>query len=305
MISIEHVSKSFGRVSALNDVSLRIAAGERVAFVGSNGSGKTTLMRAILGLLRVRGHIGIDGVDVATHPERALRSVAYIPQISPPLDAPVSEVVAAVARLRTIDPQNVVAHASRLGLDLTTAARTRFRDLSGGMKQKLLAALALASNAQVLVCDEPTANLDAAARAAFFQLVDERRKDSVVILCSHRVEEVRQLVDRVIEMRDGSVERDATLAELLSKLRAFKVEVTLKDGAQAADTFLCAHGFTHVAPGHQGHLSATFTQDEKMSIVSRLLREHKDAIADLSVYQTEDLGATTVPVDKPLLRVVP
>jgi ABC-type multidrug transport system ATPase subunit len=303
MISIEHVSKAFGPVLALHDVSLQIARGERVAFVGSNGSGKTTLMRALLGLLRVQGNISIGGVDVAVQPERALRAVAYIPQISPPLDAPVVEVVSAVAALRALHPSAIGERARRLGLDLGVVSRARFRDLSGGMKQKLLAALALATEADVLVCDEPTANLDASARAAFFQMVDERKKGSVVILCSHRVEEVRQLVDRVVEMRDGSVERDATLAELLEDLRAFRVEVALREGTQAAETFLRAHGFVEMAPGRLG---ATFTQAEKMNVVARLLRDHKDAIADLSVYQTEELAITNAAGTPraPRLRVV-
>ncbi len=302
MISIEHVSKSFGPVVALNDVSLHIERSERVAFVGSNGSGKTTLMRAILGLLRVQGHVTIGGVDVAEHPERALRSVAYIPQISPPLDAPVREVVTAFARLRGLRGESVAEHCTRIGLDLAVVSRTRFRDLSGGMKQKLLAAMALATHAEVLVCDEPTANLDAAARTAFFQLLDERQKGSVVVLCSHRVEEVRQLVDRVVELRDGAVERDATLAELLVDLRAFKVEVVLHEPAQAAELFLRAHGFVTAGPGR---LQATFTQDEKMSVVARLLRDHKEAISDLSVYQTDELASAVPPAhDKPELRVV-
>ncbi|HEX7476384.1 MAG TPA: ATP-binding cassette domain-containing protein [Polyangiales bacterium] len=304
MISIEHVSKAFGPVVALHDVSLQIARGERVAFVGSNGSGKTTLMRALLGLLRVQGNISIGGVDVAVQPERALRAVAYIPQISPPLDAPVVEVVTAVAALRALDPSVIAERSKRLGLDLSVVSRSRFRDLSGGMKQKLLAALALATEADVLVCDEPTANLDASARAAFFQMVDERKKGSVVILCSHRVEEVRQLVDRVVEMRDGSVERDATLAELLEDLRAFRVEVALREGTQAAETFLRAHGFVEMAPGRLG---ATFTQAEKMNVVARLLRDHKDAIADLSVFQTENLAISNAEgaAHAPRLRVVP
>jgi ABC-type multidrug transport system ATPase subunit len=82
------------------------------------------------------------------------------------------------------------------------------------MKQKLLAALALAADTQVLVCDEPTANLDRAARAAFFQQAAERRKDSVMVLCSHRVEEIERLDDRVVEMDAGRIVGDRPVAEL-------------------------------------------------------------------------------------------
>ena len=221
MIEIEHVSKQFGKVRALSDVSLSIAKGERVAFIGANGSGKTTLLRALLGLFRVEGRIVINGSDVAREPERALAHVAYIPQISPPLDAPVREVVAAYCALRAIDPARVGGKAELLGFDLHAAEPVRFRDLSGGMKQKLLAALALATDAAVLVCDEPTANLDASARSAFFRELDRRAAGQIVILCSHREEEVHGVVERVVELGDGRLIRDeASRGATRTRLRA-------------------------------------------------------------------------------------
>jgi ABC-type multidrug transport system ATPase subunit len=208
MISIEHVSKTFGAVRALHDVSLFIQPDERVGLVGSNGSGKTTLLRALLGLLRVTGRVRIDGHDVARAPELALAHVAYVPQIAPPLEAPVHEVVRAYAALRGITQERVLQFSARMGLALAPLANTRFRDLSGGMKQKLLAALALATHAEVLVCDEPTSNLDVAARAAFFAALEERTPGGIVVLCSHRQEEVQTWVDRVVTLYDGELSRD-------------------------------------------------------------------------------------------------
>jgi len=218
MIEVCHVSKSFGVVKALDDVCLCIEPGERVGFVGANGSGKTTLLRAMLGLVRVEGHVILGGVDVACQPELALRAVAYIPQVAPPIEAPVHEVVRAIAALRGINGGAVLTRARRLGLDLDAVGATRFRDLSGGMRQKLLAALALAIEARVLVCDEPTANLDRSARGAFFEQVAARGKNAITVLCSHRVEEIEQLVDRVIEMDAGRVARDGSAHEILQDL---------------------------------------------------------------------------------------
>ena len=200
MIEIQHVSKHFGPVQALKDVSLSIQPGERVAFVGSNGSGKTTLLRALLGLSRVDGTIQIAG-----------QHVAYVPQIAPPLEAPVAEVVTAYAALRGITVEHIHAQAVVMGLSPSELSRVRFRDLSGGMKQKLLAALALATSAQVLVCDEPTSNLDAAARQAFFGALEQRAPGSILILCSHREEELHSFVGRVVELRDGVLIRDDNL----------------------------------------------------------------------------------------------
>jgi ABC-2 type transport system ATP-binding protein len=210
LIDVVQVSKHFGKIAALTGVDLRIGAGERVAFVGANGSGKTTLLRALLGLLRVDGCIRIAGVDVARSPELALRHVAYIPQVAPPLDASVSEVVRAHAALRGITSDSVAERARHLGLALSSVNPLRFRDLSGGMRQKLLAALALATRAPILIGDEPTANLDADARGAFFAAVAALPADSIVLLCSHRAEELESSVGRIIEFSEGRVVRDAS-----------------------------------------------------------------------------------------------
>ncbi len=213
MISFKHVTKRFGRITALDGVTLDITAGERVALIGTNGSGKTTLLRALCGLLRVEGRVELYGADVAREPEVALRHLAYMPQVAPPLDAPVRELVRTACALRGRPVADVAERAARLGLDLEAVGRTRARDLSGGMKQKVLAALALAAQTQVLVCDEPTANLDAHAREAFFSMVAKRPADSILVVCSHRVDEVRKHVDRVIEMKDGRVARDVNVWE--------------------------------------------------------------------------------------------
>jgi ABC-2 type transport system ATP-binding protein len=215
MITVSQVRKAFGPVVALEGVTFEIGRGERVAFVGANGSGKTTLLRATLGLIRVNGRVTIAGVDVARSPEIALRSLAYIPQIAPPIEAPVNEVIRAHSALRGRPVSATYDRAARLGLPLEGLRAKRFRDLSGGMKQKLLAAMALATEAPILVCDEPTANLDGEARVSFFEQLAERPEGDVLVLCSHRVEEVRALVDRVIELRDGRVVRDGPAAEVV------------------------------------------------------------------------------------------
>lgn len=298
MIEIRSLTKRFGRVTALDGVTLSVGAGEKVAFVGANGSGKTTLIRAVLGLVRIEGRIIIEGVDVAREPEIALRSVAYIPQIAPPIEAPVAEVVRATAALRGASDEATWTTARRLGLDVDIARPKRFRDLSGGMKQKLLAAIAIATNAPILVCDEPTANLDGDARAAFLELLAERPRSSVVVLCSHRVEEVRALVDRVVELSEGRVRRDVPLDEMLADRRAFRIEVAVRPEAARTTSLLRLRGFTSAGPGR---LAIDVSQTEKLALVTRLMQEHGDELADLSVAPVEDIAHAKGPVQ---LRVV-
>jgi ABC-type multidrug transport system ATPase subunit len=168
------------------------------------------------------------------------------------------------------------------------------------MKQKLLAAMALATEAPVLVCDEPTANLDGEARAAFFDALAERPSGSIVVLCSHRIEEVQKLVCRVVEMGDGRVVRDAPLGEMLRDLQAFRVEVSLRDGADAVDALLRARGFL---PCGRGRLGADVAQHEKVEVVTRLLAEHSGVLSDLSIVPIDDLSHV-VSRQRPHLKVV-
>jgi ABC-2 type transport system ATP-binding protein len=213
MIDIRNVSKSFGRVRALDGVSLRIEPGERVAIVGTNGSGKTTLLRALVGLTRVEGAITVGGVSVAEDPARALAHLAYIPQVSPAIDVPVGGVARTLAALRAFPIGEVTRHATALGLAFEAVEGVRFRDLSGGMRQKFLAALALAAKTPVLVADEPTASLDAVSRLAFEAAIAARGPSATFVLCSHRAEEVERLVTRVVELREGRVVRDERIAK--------------------------------------------------------------------------------------------
>lgn len=213
MIDIRNVSKSFGRVRALDGVSLRIEPGERVAIVGTNGSGKTTLLRALVGLTRVEGAITVGGVSVAEDPARALAHLAYIPQVSPAIDVPVGGVARTLAALRGFPIGEVTRHATALGLAFEAVEGVRFRDLSGGMRQKFLAALALAAKTPVLVADEPTASLDAVSRLAFEAAIAARGPSATFVLCSHRAEEVERLVTRVVELREGRVVRDERIAK--------------------------------------------------------------------------------------------
>jgi len=281
LVAVDRLSKRFGAVQALDDVSLSIGAGERVAFVGSNGSGKTTLMRCALGLLSCEGEVQVLGIDVRRDPERALAGVAYIPQVAPPLDATVGDLVRTACRLRARATTRVAELAAVLGLDYERVARSRLRDLSGGTKQKILAALALAADAQILVADEPTASLDTQARHAFFSLVAARPADSVLILCSHRTGEVRQLVNRVVELREGRVVGDAQLEEAVRDRAVCRIEVV--PSSDDAATALHSLGFTIVT---EDLWQRTCTPAEKLDLISRLL-EHRGQIDDVRVLDVD------------------
>jgi ABC-type multidrug transport system ATPase subunit len=211
-IELQHVTKSFGSVRALADISATVNAGERVVLVGPNGSGKSTLVRAVMGMVRCQGVVRLDGLDPFVHRMRLAMQLAYVPQATPHLGATVDELVEATARLRLLDRAAIRDTAGELALDLDAIGRRPVRALSGGTRQKLLITLAFAGPFSLLILDEPTASLDGEAREAFFRLFQERADGATLLLSSHRLDEVRRLVDRVIALEDGAVVLDARVS---------------------------------------------------------------------------------------------
>ncbi|MCK9529874.1 MAG: ABC transporter ATP-binding protein [Gammaproteobacteria bacterium] len=213
MIKFENITKTFRRARVLNGVDLQIGVGERVALIGSNGAGKTTLIRCLLGEYACEGSVRIDGVDPRRNRTAVLGNIGFVPQLPPPLKMPIGPLIDFSASLCGTDPARIGAIAEQLGLDVNAIRSRQFVRLSGGMKQKLLIAIALGRDARVLVMDEPAANLDPDARKRFFQLLAERLDDATMIISSHRLDEVSSLVNRVIEMDMGRIVLDDKVAE--------------------------------------------------------------------------------------------
>lgn len=202
-ISLKDVSRSFGQSRALEQLSLEIPSGSRVALVGPNGSGKSTLTRILMGMLTCEGDVSLDGLDPYQERQALAHRLAYVPQVPPAMGATVSELVDAIRLIRDLNPTELTRIAARLQLELEPLADRPFRFLSGGMKQKLMLALAFCSSASLFILDEPTASLDTRARERFHALFRELPREATVLLCSHRLEELSQLVDQVLVLEDG------------------------------------------------------------------------------------------------------
>lgn len=287
-IDLQNVVKRFGRLAALDDLSLTIAAGRRVALIGPNGSGKSTLTRVLMGIVDYEGRIRLDGRDPRRERLELARHIAYVPQVAPQLGASVDEVLRAIAKIRRISPGQVSILASRLGLDIGQIGSKPFRALSGGMKQKLLIALALAPEASLLILDEPTASLDAAARQVFYELIGERASRSTLLLCSHRLEEVRHLVDHVIGLHNGKVAYDGPVGDYLGSRSHGVIEVYLNSPTHEA--WLIASGFR---PGAGRGWARTVTHEEKLPLVRQLTAALRNELENLVV---RDLDLVEDPV---------
>ena len=233
MIRIEAVKKRFRRNTVLHDLTLDINAGDRIALVGSNGAGKTTLMRCLLAEYGYEGSIRIDGVEVATNRKKILERIGFVPQLPPPLKMPVMQLLDFAASVSHSQVGEIEAIGAQLGLDLEPLLHQPFNKLSGGQKQKILISIALARELDLLVLDEPAANLDPKARKTFFQLLGARHGDCTMLLSSHRLSEVASLVNRVIELESGRVIIDdrVAAAEDVDSLMTCALELHRRDDA--------------------------------------------------------------------------
>jgi len=283
-IEARGVTKRYGRVTALSDVSFTLEPRSRIALVGPNGSGKSTLNRILMGLVACEGEVRLDGRCPLRERSALAREMAYVPQIAPHLAAPVDEVVRAIARVRGLDAGAVARAAAALDLTLETVARRPFRSLSGGTKQKLLIALALASGASLLILDEPTGSLDAHARERFFALFEALAPEATLVLCSHRLDEIRPLVDHVLLLDDGRVGYDGPAARFLERCAIATIEAWAEDAD--ADAWLAARGFRR---GADGAWRRSVEQAEKMKLLRELAGAEGPRLRNLCARDLEGL----------------
>ena len=212
MIVIKEATKRFLDTNVLDSITLNIERGDKIALMGPNGAGKTTLVRTILGFYHLdRGEVRVEGFDPVRDRVEVLRRTSFIPQTPPPIKLSLSELMEYVSKSSHITPDSIIQEANRMDLDISKHLAKPFFKLSGGMKQKMLIAIALAKRSDLLIFDEPTANLDPKAREKFYALLQELPDSATTIYVTHRIEEVEPLVNRKIYMDLGKVIEDERL----------------------------------------------------------------------------------------------
>ena len=206
MIKIKNLTKTFGVQNSLDDISLELNKGDSVIIMGQNGAGKTTLIRSILGqYIPSSGTIEVAGNNPFKNRVDTISKVGFVPQLPPPIKLTVEELINFAIHSSNISKKSVVELCLKMDLDLNEHMKKVFFKLSGGMKQKLLIAIAIAKNPEIFIFDEPTANLDPKGRENFYEIIKEYNKNRLIIFISHRIEEVLNLVNRKIELDLGKV----------------------------------------------------------------------------------------------------
>ena len=223
MLEIRNLVKVYpGPVAALQGVSLDVSKG-MFGLLGPNGAGKTTLMRVVAGLLEpTSGTVHFDGEDIVADPRRIRRQLGYLPQdfgFYPHLTG--ESMLRFLLVLKGVEaPQGVKRLAAELldRVNLSYAARRKVKGYSGGMRQRLGIAQALAGDPRLLVVDEPTAGLDPEERLRFYRLLAELAEDRTVLLSTHIVDDISVLCPRVAIMYGGRFVADTTPAEARNRL---------------------------------------------------------------------------------------
>jgi len=236
MLEIRDLVKVYpGPVAALQGVSLDVSKG-MFGLLGPNGAGKTTLMRIVAGLLEpTSGTVVFNGEDIVDDPRRIRRQLGYLPQ-----DFGFYPHLSGEAMLRYLlvlkgvwAPQGLKRLAAELleRVNLSYAARRKVKGYSGGMKQRLGIAQALAGNPRLIIVDEPTAGLDPEERIRFYRLLAELAEDRTVLLSTHIVEDISVLCPRVAIMYDGRFVADTTPGEARDRLAGtiYQGEVAKED----------------------------------------------------------------------------
>lgn len=248
MIRIDTLTKRFDHRPVLDALTLAIDRGDRIALVGQNGAGKTTLFRCLLGHYGHQGTIAFDGQAGRRRAASQLARVAFVPQLPPPLRMPVGELLGFAEKGAGADRTAMAEIATRLGIDLAEVKNRPFYRLSGGQKQKILVTIALGRAVDLMIFDEPSANLDPQARAVFIDLLAGRR-DCAMLIASHRLEEVAPLVNRVIEMDRGRVVLDDAVIDRLKAGEMRHVKLTLESPHAPLAQTLAGWGFGADATG--------------------------------------------------------
>jgi len=233
-VIVRRLTKTYGAVKALNNVSFRIGKGEIVGFLGPNGAGKSTTMRILSGLMPASsGSVYICGVSVATRPDMARKHIGFMPENNPlPEDLRVSEYLKFRARIKDVPSSEIdkrVNEAMEICQLQHKASSKIIGNLSKGFRQRVGIADSILARPEVIIMDEPTIGLDPHQIIAIRELINSLRGKMSVIISSHILPEIELMCDRVMIINQGSIVASGT-SESLRKdfISKDKYEVSLR-----------------------------------------------------------------------------
>lgn len=282
-VDIRDVSKRYGRVEAVRNVTFALPPGETVALVGHNGAGKTTLIKLMLGLIHPSaGTITVLDENPAAGESAARRRLGYLPEnVSFNAALTGRELLSFYARLKGEAPKRAMPLLEQVGL--AAAADRRVGTYSKGMRQRLGLAQALIGEPALLLLDEPTTGLDPALRQSFYETVQQLRdRGATVVLSSHALTELEERTDRVVIMNRGIMVANGSLDALRRIARLpTRIRLRMADGnREAVQALLDPQERWQTINGHVVEIEAG--PERKMDLLRRATRADM-AIEDIEV----------------------
>ncbi len=221
MIEIRSLSKRYGGLTAVDDISFSVSPGEVLGFLGPNGAGKSTTMKMITGFLTpTSGSISVCGHDVQDDPLAAKAVMGYLPEGAPSYgEMTVRKFLDFIADVRDLSGERRRARLDDViaRLQLSSVLEQMIETLSKGFKRRVGLAQALLHDPQVLILDEPTDGLDPNQKHQVRALINDMSKDKIIVISTHILEEVDAVCNRAIIIANGKLLADATPKELASR----------------------------------------------------------------------------------------
>ena len=243
MIEVRGITKSFGTMRALDDVSFRLDRGEILGFLGPNGAGKSTTMKIITTFLAPdQGQVTVDGIDVLEQPLDVRRRIGYLPENVPLyLDMNIQEYLTFVGQARGLSGASL---KSRLdwcieACGLVTEYKKNIGELSKGFRQRTGLAQALIHDPEILILDEPTSGLDPMQILGIRDLIKSLAGKKTIIFSTHILQEVSPVTDRVVIINEGRIIADGNVGDLSrDAMGTNRVYVGVKEDGAAVETAL-------------------------------------------------------------------
>ncbi len=283
MIKAENISKTFGFVKAVDDLSFEIKQGEIVGFLGPNGAGKTTTMRILTGFLSPdKGSVTVNDISMEKDPTGAQKYIGYLPENNPLYqDMQVSELLAIAADLNNI-PKNKRRDALDFVVSSVKIESVFYRpisELSKGYKQRVGIAAALIHQPKIIIMDEPTEGLDPNQRTEIRSLIGKLAKNHTIVISTHVMQEASAMCNRLLIINKGKLVADGTTAELSQAARkehSLQIEIEGKNVESAIKTIDSLKDIS-IESDTNNRISATLTANRSNVLqpeISRLAQKN-------------------------------